>query len=471
LNVHLFPCFPLLYIQTLESWLNKHKEDLQPFLAFLQRHGADQTLIVAHLYRAGYWGRKVMLPPTNDESTRKIAIELENQDIETSNDIQHLPFEKLFSDWQIALKKEDVHLTASDLLQRWPGMLTRPPTNLGTRLAILRAALPEDAGVDVQDLIRRAPMILGIAPLEMQKRLLKLQLVTEGEIQHMLVSCPMLLANSLDDIFSNLRLVREYSRSAREFKSFLHTSASAIEHRPSYLQNVVASTRRALAQVLPPGIDAVELIKAKPQLLLIRNAWYRQRWEAIEDAVQLVDEWKEECKSLLQHCAAMPARFKDTLLSSSFSSPGDFLSPLPPPEWIHKDMDPKSLGVNLNQPKPVLQDIWELDTRSTDDNLNDTVENEDDDATIEAVRNGCKAYSALGEALWMNPWRIQRLEYMAEQVPIEAARVSFVSAMAVTLEQFEERFPEFHDWVKSKQEERDYDHNERQEKEHENAMG
>jgi len=447
LNIRPYSYFSLFYIQTLESWFTKHKQELQPFLAFLQHHGADQRHTVAELYNAGYWGRKIMLPPTSEDED---------------------DFQQLFSDWEYALKKEDVHLTAADLLHRWPCMLTRQPFKLveegekkeskkimilGTTLATLRAALPEDGSADIQDLIRKAPMILGVAPLEMQKRLVKLQFATEREAGRMLVSYPMLLTNPLDDIFSNLRLVREYSRSPREFKSFLYTSAAAVGKRPFHLLKYSIKIRRVLERVLPPGVNAVELIKAKPQLLLVRVAWLRQRWEAIEDAVQLMDEWKEEFRNLVEDCAAMPASSTHKA-SSSFSD--DILSLSPPPEWIDKDMDPKSLGVKLNQTKSKIEEIRQLDEDSSEESTDNNETLEDEDDTIdEAVRDGRKAYSALSEALYMRRWRIQRLEYMAEQVPEEAARVSFVSAMAVTLEQFEERFPEFHDWEIRKQEERD----------------
>jgi hypothetical protein len=460
-----FSLFCLLYLQTLESWFTKHKQDLQPFLTFLHRQGADQTRTVAELYTAGYWGRTVMLPPTNNgkygKSTRETPIGLENEDIEVNNNAQPQLFEKLFSEWTDALEKEDVHLTAADLLRLWPRMLTRQPFKLGTTLAVLRAALPEDGSADVQDLIKKAPRILGIAPLEMQKRLLKLHLATEGELQRMLVYDPMLLTHSLDSIFSNLRLVREHSRSAREFKSFLYTSPLAIGRPPKFLQKSASKVRESLKKVLPHSVEAVEVIKAKPQLLLVRSAWLGELWEAIEDAVQLMNEWKEELKKLVDDCAGMPARSKDGTTTSSLSSlfermgdGTDDIPSLPSPEWIQKDMDPHSLGVHLEQSKPKINEIWELDDDAREESTEnkDTVENEDD-ATFEAVRKGHKAYSALGEALWMRPWRIQRLEYMAEQAPEEAARVSFVSAMAVTLEQFEERFPEFHDWVKSMQEE------------------
>ncbi|KAG7672345.1 hypothetical protein NADE_001842 [Nannochloris sp. 'desiccata'] len=461
---------PLMAGETLESWFTKHRQDLQPFLTFLHRHGADQTRTVAELYTAGYWGRTVMLPPTHngkdDTSTKKAPIGLKNEDSDVNNNAQPQLFEKLFSEWADALEKEDVHLTAADLLQRWPRMLTRQPFKLGTTLAVLRAALPEDGSADVQDLIEKAPRILGIAPLEMQKRLLKLHLATEGEIQRMLVYNPLLLTHSLDNIFSNLRLVREHSRSAREFKSFLYTSPLAIGRPPRILQKSASIVRASLEKVLPHGVDAVEVIKAKPQLLLVKSAWLVQRWESIEDAVQLMDEWKEEFRNLVKDCADMPSSTNDSTtsfsstLSSLFERMGDGTDDIPspsPPEWIHKDMDPHSLGVHSEKSRPKMKEIWELDedTREESADNHDTVENEEG-ATIEAVRKGRKAYSALGEALWMRPWRIQRLEYMAEQAPEEAARVSFVSAMAVTLEQFEERFPEFYDWVKGKQEESDY---------------
>ena len=119
-------------------------------------------------------------------------------------------------------------------------------------------------------------------------------------------------------------------------------------------------------------------------------------------------------------------------------------------------MDLHSLGVNseLNTQKLSKNiDLDNSDDSNEKENDDEMTPNEDEAAV---GRRGRTAYSALSEALWMRPWRIQRLEYMAEQVPEEASRVSFVSAMAVTLEQFEERYPEFNDWVAMKQEESEY---------------
>jgi hypothetical protein len=406
-----------------------------------------------------------MLPINNEADSQTSKQRVHNASDESDNDDNNnneqselLPFEQLFSEWAKALKKEDVHLTAEDLLSYWPQMLTRPPKKLGTTLAVLRAALPE--GTDIQCLLENSPRILGTAPLVLQNRLIKLQLATDGELQRMIVQAPSILTIPLDSVFANLRLVREHSRSAREYKSFLYTSASAIVRPPRYLQQASTAVRRGLERVIPDTMDAVELIKAKPQLLLVRGSWLGQRWRAIEEAVCLVDEWKEELENLIKDASSMPS--SRTRTSSTTNDPltilferlgdgsDDIPSP-PPPDWIHKDMDPHSLGVNAHQQSTKVKEIWELDEDS--DDLDDNNEGEEGILPPQVVLKGRKAYSALGEALWMRPWRIQRLEYMAEQVPEEATQVSFISAMAVTLEQFEERFPEFHDWVKMKQEE------------------
>jgi hypothetical protein len=366
-------------------------------------------------------------------------------------------FEENFADWADMLKKEDVHLTAGDLLLLWPGMLTRIPVNMGTTLAILRAALPQDGSVDIQQVIKKAPRILGTNPVELQKRLVKLQLATEGELQHMIPGAPMVLTLPLDGVYGNLRLVKEHSRSSREYKSFLHTSPSAIARPVKYLQTAASVIRKHLKEVLPPGVDPVEVIKAKPQLLLVRGTWLAQRWEAIEEAVQLLDEWKEEFNSLIEDARAMSSAHDTTSSSTTTtSSPllervgdGSDAIPSPPaPEWATKDLDPRSLGVLAQQQEQKAQE--------SSQEFNENEENGSSGDQNEILMKGRIAYSALGEALWMRPWRIQRLEYMAEQFPEEATTVSFISAMAVTLEQFEERYPEFSEWVHMKQEEGAY---------------
>jgi hypothetical protein len=373
-----------------------------------------------------------------------------------SEERELFPFEIMFSNWADVLKREDVHITAATVLSRWPEMLARPPRHTGTVLAVLRTILPDD----VQDLISKQPKILGLDPIELEGRLLKLSLVTEGELQRMIAAVPKLLTCNLEDIFGNLRLVREHSRSTREFKSFLHTSPSAFARIPKFLQKATTVTRQSLEKALPPGVDAGEMIKAKPQVMLINPKYLTMRWRAIEDAVQLIDEWKEEYSNLVQDARDMPPS-KDTtsILPALFERLGDGTDSIlypPPPEWLHKDMDPHSLGVNGSQRQSStvrenIKGIWEFVDGEQEKESDGEDDNNDRGNSNDAVRQGRKAYSALSEALWMRPWNIQRLIYLAEQVPEEASRVSFVSAMAVTLERFEERFPEYDDWFRMKE--------------------
>ena len=371
-------------------------------------------------------------------------------------------FEVVFSRWQAALKREpSIEFRAEQLLLRWPLMLSRQPTEVGATLAVLSGALPR--GTNITQMLYDVPQLIGIPPMALQHRLVSLQIATEGGLQQLLVACPRLMTFDLSSIFSNLRLIREYSRSSREFRSFLYVNPDALVRPKHFLAGAATAVLYRLRSVLQPlGIDAVQVVKAKPHLLLVRASWLPQRWDVLYEMTQSVPHWQEEMEGLIKDAAA-----GSTLLNSSSNSSGsssdsaarasgstvdkfnsEKRSSVQPPAWVEDaDLDPHSLGLNRENPKERNKNsLSSSEVTDTDSATFEKEGNNDDVGDADILHKAHVAFSALGEALYMRPWRIERLQYLAAEAPEEAANVSFVSVMAVNLDTFQQRFPGFDDW-------------------------
>lgn len=421
-------------MQTLEYWLSRNREHLQPFLNFLARHGADAERTVTSLYKAGFWGRKVMFE-RRSEGEEHVDVQDQTDDATQMNS-SIPPYEEVFNEWAEALKREDLPLTAEDMLTRWPRMLSRTPTNLSGTVAVLRAAIPDEA--EFNSVMERVPYLVGTPPIALQNRLLKLQLALEGNLQKLIVSCPRLLVGSLDDIFGNLRVLREYSRSGKEFKSFLHTSADTLTRMPRKLEAASRYVIESLEETLPQGVDAKELVKAKPQLLLVKANWLSKRWNALQETSLRHSTWEKEFAGLISDASSLSAseissggltEVDNTLIDDIATISTSTRPPTAVPEWT-ETVEPSELGLHTPE-----NHIFE-------------VRNQKEQRVSREVMNARRAYSALGEALWMDPWRLQRLDYLIEEEPDQVDQVSFIATITVPLNKFKQRFPGFDDWLK-----------------------
>lgn len=426
-----------MHPQYIDEWQADNREQLRPFIQFLYNHGitspTHQQRIISTLFTHRH-GPDLMLQPTLFESrfeAWKEAIATVQQDAQEQEDV--LPID-----------------IAEGMLHTWPTMLTithPSATTIASNLAILKAAFAGDdddtyeydqqfdeyqsfhttPASMVLDVITRFPKILGVPSLELQKRIVKLHLATEGALPRLLHSTPKVLVANIDHILANLRLIRSYSRTGREFQSFLTTNPSILLYPSRKLSTSARHALEALRSVVPPGVDAWHIICAKPQLLLVRGSWMRERWGGLEEAIVSVPAWKEQMGDMIQQAKSWS--------SSVYASTHPVTTA---PSWVTgSSTDPKVLGIgSFITQEPI--------------NTHDTIEHEEssNDSSGGLSR---RAYSALGEALHMKPWRLQRLEYLKETLSEEEiGKIGFVAALAVTLDQFQQRFPEFEGWVEEK---------------------
>ena len=412
-------------MQTFESWLADNHEHLKPFVAFLESHGADVERTINTLYASGYWGRKVMFPA-------RAATSEDSED--GSNPSIFLPYEVSFHDWVVTLKQEDLSLTAEDLLQRWPRMLSRQASNLSATLAVLRAALPD--ALEFNRVIKRVPQLVGAAPMALQHRMMKLQMALEGNLDKYIGSAPHLLTARLDDIFANIRLVREYSRSGKEFSSYLNNNAKSLTRAPIRLASSSTAVIKALKEILPPGIDAVEIVKSKPQLLLVRSSWLSKRWNVIKEYSRKHPAWDQELSQLITNASAVPAseisggsrehhHTHHNEVSESSSTP---------PKWT-ENLEPSEFALD-DSPGDPLTDAPTKDLQLSRE-----------------VFRARGAYSSVADILRIEPRRVQRLDYILEEYPEEADQLSFAATLTVALRKFQNRFPYFQEWNNRKAEE------------------
>lgn len=396
-------------MQSLEVWLEKHNEALIPFRNFLKKHDADEQRTIAFLYKIGYWGHRTMLHKA------------------TTPDGGYM-HEQAFKEWTEALAVEDVPISAPELIKQWPGMLARPASNLPSTFAILKAAIPNED--DLRFVLNKVPKALGHTPLSLQNRLLKLQLATAGELKDLLVTNPRLLELKLEDILSNVRLLRQNSRSLMIFKQLLEHRPDLATWRPHDLERRLRGACAALTNVLPQGINPEEVIKAKPLLFLLKPGMLTDRWTFIQEATQLLPQWAEELQTIVDHATSMPAG--NTLDPKVSGAGGESAGPLVPES-------PRDLGVGT-APLPV-------NVPGNEEFVFDSeLEGESESMFSEEQRAGRKAYSAISEMLWTRERRLQRLRYLAQELPEEAETMSFLSVLLVSLERFQRRFPYFWRW-------------------------
>lgn len=329
------------------------------------------------------------------------------------------PYESAFAAWEAALALEGVPMSADDMLRQWPTMLVRSPAGMPTVMAVLRAAVP-----DANAVVAASPSLLAASPLQLQTRLVQLHLAAEGELPGMLAAEPRLLTRPPHAILSNLRAVRALSRSSREFRSFLRTDPEALCARPGKVRAGAAAATRAVRRALPSGVDPAAVIAAKPQLALVRGSWLAQRWRGLCAEAEAVDEWQRQLDSLV--AAAAGEGPVETVEGGVPSAPA----------WIHASTDPKALGIVAEE----------------EDAAADADGDGDEPVLSEAEHRSRRAYSALGEALLMKPWRVQRLQYLVEaEGPEGAGAVSLIGALTVQLEQFLEAYPGFEEWLQERE--------------------
>ena len=339
--------------------------------------------------------------------------------------------EQAFKEWSEALALEDVPISAPELIKQWPGMLSRPASNLPSTFAILKAAIPNDD--DLRFVLNKVPKALGHTPLSLQNRLLKLQLATAGELKDLLVTNPRLLELKLEDILSNVRLLRQNSRSLMIFKQLLEHRPDLATWRPHDLERRLRGACTALANVVPQGLNPEEVIKAKPLLFLLKPGMLIDRWTFIQEATQRLPQWAEELQTVVDHATAMPAgNAQGTLDPKHASAGGESAGPLVPE--LPQDLGIGTATSPVNVPG---NEEFVFDSES---------EAESEAMFSEEQRAGRKAYSAISEMLWTRERRLQRLRYLAQELPEEAGTMSFLSVLLVSLERFQRRFPYFWRW-------------------------
>lgn len=381
-----------------------------PFRNFLKKHDVDEQRTIAFLHRIGYWGHRTMLHKLPPESGGYVH-------------------EQVFEEWSTALASEQVPFPAEELIKQWPGMLARPASNLPSTFAILKAAIPDED--DLKFVLGKVPKALGHTPLSLQNRLLKLQLATAGELKDLLVTNPRLLELKLEDILSNVRLLRQNSRSLVIFKQLLEHRPDLMTWRPNDLERRLQGAFSALQNVLPQGLRSEEVIKAKPVLFLLKPGMLTDRWTFIQEATQLLPQWADELETVVAHAAAMPIGGGNVLTDTARGVASGEQHHHGEPGLVPES--PQDLGVKANSDNKE----FVFDSES---------EQESESLFSEEQRAGRKAYSAISEMLWTRDRRLQRLRYLAEELPEEAASMSFLSVLLVSLERFQRRFPQFWRW-------------------------
>jgi len=412
--------------QNLEQWLASKGDALEPFKAFLRKHGVDADKAVAALFASGYSARRVMFAKSSPQGKGALrplghGTDMEGEAEAPSAVAAAAPWEASFAAWSEVLRAEDLPHSFPDLLGRCTALLARDPAKAPATIATLRETLLNDDML--HQLIGQTPRMLGEDPLALQRRLVTLQVACAGDLHPLLQREPKLLSTKLDDVLANIRLLREHCRSQDDFRELVLLRPDLLVYRPRHLAGMVAAVKRALSSALGESIDPLAIVRCRPQLMTIPHPALTKRWSSLTQIASTVPQWQEELDSMLQDAALAPKPATSAEPASA------------PPAWVGLAPDQVPVGVKLDPPA----------------NPQETAEGQDVvDSEQEAPGEwGCES---IADALYVPPMKYSRLRYLAEVMPDKAGDISFLDGMLVGWKRFARRFPEFDAWVKEREE-------------------